>query len=75
MKRHVPSCLGAIIGFFTAMGIHFAVLKPLGIDNTGILTFLIIVGIFGGATLFNMFAPEGWRENSDRRPWENHPPW
>ena len=51
MKRYVPSCLGAIIGLFTAFGIHFAVLKPLGINNAALLTILMAGGMFGGMYL------------------------
>ena len=68
MRKYVPGCLGMIIGLFTAFGIHFVVLKALGVNSPGLLTALLLVGVFGGATLFNMYAPEEWRDDSYRGP-------
>ena len=33
MKKYVPGCLGVTVGLLAALGIIFAILMPLGINN------------------------------------------
>jgi len=55
MKKYVPGCLGMILGPLAALGLHFAVLKPLGINNAALLTILMAGGMFGGMYLGDQY--------------------
>jgi len=71
MKKYVPGCLGVTIGLLAALGIIFAILKPLGINNSFLFLVLLFGGPVGGLCLFEMYAPKDFQDHSSRHPWDN----